>query len=221
MTNPSRAPIAQLQLTVLRRLDGLLAGDHAGLFPGHGTERGEARPYVAGDDPRHIDWSVTARTNEPHVRDTIADHELELWLVVDASSSLAFGTARATKYELAWAAAGAFALLAAKGGNRVGAVTSGRTRRVAGNWCASLEPAHAVLELVFGNGEGKMVAPCKVGLIRENQLARADLNPQFAVCDFAGQPELLAVKILLCVNVAALDFQGFDVHGRLPFRLEF
>ncbi len=130
VTNPSRAPIAQLQLTVLRRLDGLLAGDHAGLFPGHGTERGEARPYVAGDDPRHIDWSVTARTNEPHVRDTIADHELELWLVVDASSSLAFGTARATKYELAWAAAGAFALLGAKGGNRVGAVTSGRTRRI-------------------------------------------------------------------------------------------
>jgi len=130
VTSPSRTPIAQLQLTVLRRLDGLLAGDHAGLFPGHGTERGEARPYVAGDDPRHIDWSVTARTHEPHVRDTIADHELELWLVVDRSSSLAFGTARSTKYEVAWAAAGAFALLAAKGGNRVGAVTSGRQRRI-------------------------------------------------------------------------------------------
>src|SRR5204862_5448482 len=93
VTPPSRAPIDQLQLTVLRRLDGLLAGDHAGLLPGHGTERGEARPYVAGDDPRYIDWAVTARTPEPHVRDTISDHELELWLVIDASSSLAFGTA--------------------------------------------------------------------------------------------------------------------------------
>jgi uncharacterized protein (DUF58 family) len=111
-------------MTVLRRLDGLLAGDHAGLFPGHGTERGEARPYVPGDDPRHIDWAVTARTNDPHVRDTIADHELEVWLALDTSSSLGFGTGRATKHEVAWSAAGAFALLASSGGNRVGAVRS-------------------------------------------------------------------------------------------------
>ncbi len=129
VTSPTRAPIDRLQLSVLRRLDGLLAGDHAGLFPGHGTDRGEARPYVAGDDPRHIDWAVTARNAEPHVRDTIADHELELWLVLDASSSLAFGTARADKHELAWAAAGAFALLASKGGNRVGAVRASAERR--------------------------------------------------------------------------------------------
>ena len=124
VTSPSQAPIDRLRLTVLRRLDGLLAGDHAGLLPGHGTERGEARPYVPGDDPRHIDWAVTARTHVPHVRDTISDHELELWLVVDASSSLAFGTGRASKHELAWSVAGAFALLAAEGGNRVGAVRS-------------------------------------------------------------------------------------------------
>jgi uncharacterized protein (DUF58 family) len=122
VTSPSAAPIRQLELTVLRRLDGLLAGDHLGLLPGHGTDRGEARPYEPGDDPRHIDWAVTARIGHPHVRDTIADHELEMWLVVDASSSLAFGTGLSDKHELAWAAAGAFALLAARGGNRVGAV---------------------------------------------------------------------------------------------------
>lgn len=123
-TTPSQAPIERLKLTVLRRLDGLLAGDHAGLFPGHGSEFGEARPYVPGDDPRYIDWAVTARTDQPHVRDTIADHELELWLVLDTSSSLAFGTALATKHEIAWSAAGTFALLASSGGNRIGAVRS-------------------------------------------------------------------------------------------------
>jgi uncharacterized protein (DUF58 family) len=115
----------------MRRLNGLLAGDHAGLFPGHGTEYGEARPYVPGDDPRHIDWAVTARTDEPHVRDTIADHELELWLVLDTSSSLAFGTGLATKHEVAWSASGTFALLASSGGNRVGAVRT--TSHRAGN----------------------------------------------------------------------------------------
>lgn len=128
LASPSAAPLDRLQLTVMRRIDGLLAGDHAGLLPGHGTERGEARPYVPGDDPRHIDWAVTARTNDPHVRDTISDHELEVWIVFDKSSSTAFGTANSTKHELAWCAAGAFALLAGRGGNRIGAITASRIR---------------------------------------------------------------------------------------------
>lgn len=135
LTSPSQLPVERLRLTVLRRLNGLLAGDHAGLFPGHGTERGEARPYVPGDDPRHLDWAVTARTQEPHVRDMVADHELDVWLVLDSSSSLAFGTALATKHEVAWSIAGAFALLASEGGNRVGAVRTtnqaGRSRPLA------------------------------------------------------------------------------------------
>ena len=104
------------------------AGRLRGLLPGPGSDTGEARPYVAGDDTRHIDWAVTARTTEPHVRDTIADRELELWLVVDASKSLDFGTARSEKRDVAWAAAGAFALLAARGGNRVGALTTASTQ---------------------------------------------------------------------------------------------
>lgn len=122
VTSPAQAALDALSLTVLRRLDGLLAGDHRGLLPGHGLDRGEAREYVPGDDPRRIDWAVTARTGDTHVRDAIADRELELWLVIDGSSSLAFGTGIADKYELGWAVGGAFALLAARGGNRVGAV---------------------------------------------------------------------------------------------------
>lgn len=135
VTSPSQVPVERLRLTVLRRLNGLLAGDHAGLFPGHGTERGEARPYVPGDDPRHLDWAVTARTQEPYVRDMVADHELDVWIVLDSSSSLGFGTALATKHEVAWSVAGAFALLASDGGNRVGAVRTtnqaGRSRPLA------------------------------------------------------------------------------------------
>jgi uncharacterized protein (DUF58 family) len=127
VTSPSEAAIGHLQLAVLRRLDGMLQGDYAGLLPGPGSDTGEARPYVPGDDTRHIDWAVTARTTEPHVRDTIADRELELWLVVDASKSLDFGTARSEKRDVVWAAAGAFALLAARGGNRVGALTTAST----------------------------------------------------------------------------------------------
>ena len=76
-------------------------------MPGLGTEAGESRRYVPGDDPRRIDWNVTARTQAPHVRDAIAEREVESWLVVDLSPSTDFGTARCTKRDLVVGAAGA------------------------------------------------------------------------------------------------------------------
>ena len=87
------ATLARLQLVITRRLDGLLQGDYLGLLPGPGSEPGESREYRPGDDVRRMDWPVTARTTMPHVRQTIADRELETWLAVDLSASLDFGTA--------------------------------------------------------------------------------------------------------------------------------
>ncbi len=112
----------RLELMLTCPVDGLLHGDHAGRTPGLGGEAGEARRYVPGDDPRRIDWNVTARTQAPHVRDSVAEREVESWLVVDLSASTDFGTARCTKRDLVVAAAGAFALLASRSGDRVGAV---------------------------------------------------------------------------------------------------
>jgi uncharacterized protein (DUF58 family) len=111
-----------LELQVNRRLDGLLQGDHLGLVPAPGTEPGEGREYVVGDDVRHIDWNLTARTNVTHVRDTIADRELETWIVVDRSASLDFGTAQCEKRDLALVAVGAVGFLTLRSANRVGAV---------------------------------------------------------------------------------------------------
>ena len=87
------AGLRTLELEVRRRLDGLLQGNHLGLVPGPGSEPGEARPYQPGDDVRRMDWAVTARTTVPHIRETVADRELETWVVVDLSASLDFGTA--------------------------------------------------------------------------------------------------------------------------------
>lgn len=123
LTNSRAAEILRrLELTVHRRLDGLLQGDYRGLVPGHGTESGETRPYTAGDDVRRIDWNVSARSIDTHVRESIADRELETWLLVDRSPSLEFGTASMTKAELAVSAVGAIGFLTAKTGNRLGAV---------------------------------------------------------------------------------------------------
>jgi len=118
------AALKALELTVRIRLDGLLQGNHLGLVPGPGSELGEARAYQPGDDVRRIDWSVTARTTEPHVRQTVADRELETWVLVDLSPSLDFGTAACEKRDLAIAALAAIAHLTRGGGNRIGALVS-------------------------------------------------------------------------------------------------
>ncbi|GAA4662159.1 DUF58 domain-containing protein [Gordonia humi] len=116
------AALKTLELTVRRKLDGVLQGEHLGLIPGPGSEPGEARPYQPGDDVRRMEWSVTARTGTPHVRQMIADRELETWFVVDASASLDFGSGGRTKRDLAVAACAAVVHLTAGGGNRHGAV---------------------------------------------------------------------------------------------------
>jgi uncharacterized protein (DUF58 family) len=124
------AALRTLELTVRRRLDGLLQGNHTGLVPGPGTELGEVRAYQPGDDVRQMDWSVTARTTEAHVRQTVADRELETWVVLDLSPSLDFGTAACEKRDLAVAAVSAITHLTSGGGNRIGAVIATGERTV-------------------------------------------------------------------------------------------
>lgn len=121
-SSSTREVLRRLELTITRKLDGLLQGDYRGLVPGHGSELGEAREYQPGDDVRRIDWNVTARANAPHIRTTIADRELETWILVDQTASLDFGTATLEKRDLAVAAVAAVGFLTAKVGNRLGAV---------------------------------------------------------------------------------------------------
>ncbi|MGI9052360.1 MAG: DUF58 domain-containing protein [Ilumatobacteraceae bacterium] len=114
--------VRTLELTINRRLDGALHGNHQGLTPGHGSEPGEARLYQPGDDVRRIDWNVTARTQQTHVREQIADRDLEAWLVVDTSAAMRFGTTLADKAQVALAAAAGVGFLTARNQNRLGAV---------------------------------------------------------------------------------------------------
>ncbi|HEX6970305.1 MAG TPA: DUF58 domain-containing protein [Micromonosporaceae bacterium] len=120
--------LRRLELTVTRRLDGLLHGQHLGLLPGSGSELAGSREYRPGEDEvRRMDWAVTARTTVPHVREVDADRELSTWLLVDATPSMDFGTAEMEKRELAVAAAAAVGFLTAGAGNRLGAHLLGAT----------------------------------------------------------------------------------------------
>ncbi|SCG37692.1 DUF58 domain-containing protein [Micromonospora inositola] len=118
--------LRRLELTVTRRLDGLLHGQHRGLLPGPGSEIAGSREYRPGEDEvRRMDWAVTARTTVPHVREVDADRELTTWLLVDASPSMEYGTAALDKRELAVAAVAAVGFLTAGVGNRLGAQVLG------------------------------------------------------------------------------------------------
>lgn len=120
--------LRRLELTVRRKLDGLLQGNHLGLLPGPGSEAGESRIYHPGDDVRRMDWPVTARTSVPHIRQTIVDRELETWVVLDLSASLDFGTAKCEKRDLAIAGLAAISYLTMHGGNRLGAIITTGTQ---------------------------------------------------------------------------------------------
>jgi len=117
--------VRRLSIDVGRRLDGLLQGDHLGYLPGPGSEPAESRAYAVGDDVRRMDWAVTARTGEPHIRTAVAERELETTVVLDLSASMSFGTARAEKRDVALAVAAAFLHLGSGPGDRVRAIVAG------------------------------------------------------------------------------------------------
>ncbi len=115
------AALKRLELAVVRRLEGFLHGDHLGLLPGAGSDMNDARPYQPGqDDVRRMDWAVTARTTVPHVRDTIADRELEVWALLDATPSMNWGTEGVTKRDLGIAAIATIGFLSQRMGDRFG-----------------------------------------------------------------------------------------------------
>jgi uncharacterized protein (DUF58 family) len=117
-----------LDVAVGRRLEGLLAGDYRSPVLGVGTELAQIRPYEPGDDVRRMDWAVTARTGQPHVRVDLAERVLVSWLVLDTSPSMRFGTADRRKADVAEGVAVAIGHLATRRGNRLGAITFGDLR---------------------------------------------------------------------------------------------
>lgn len=118
------ARLRRIELAVSHKVFGRRDGRHASLVLGHGVEPGEARPYEPGDDVRRMDWSILARTGQPHVRDAIQERDLDVAVLIDRSGSLDFGTVGWRKADLALNVASAVAGLAVQGGDRIGAVVA-------------------------------------------------------------------------------------------------
>jgi uncharacterized protein (DUF58 family) len=123
----AEALLKRMEWTVLRRLDGVLQGDHRTLMRGAGLDLADLREYQHHDDVRHIDWNVTARLQQPYVRQFTEDRELSAWFLVDLSASVDFGSDRFTKRTVAREFVAVLARLLTRHGNRVGALLYGNS----------------------------------------------------------------------------------------------
>lgn len=98
----------------------IFAGEYQSAFKGRGMSFSEVRNYQYGDDVRNIDWNVTARSNEPHVKVFEEERELTVMLLVDISKSSFFGTTKQLKNELITEICAVLAFSATKNNDKVG-----------------------------------------------------------------------------------------------------
>jgi len=202
LTLPS---LRALELMVGRRVDGLLAGDYRSAFAGVGSELFQVRPYVPGDDVRRIEWNVTARTGEPHVRVELAERVLVTWLVLDASASMAFGTADRRKADVAEGVAVAVGYAATRRGNRLGTVVFGddpHVERPRQGRAALLETLRVLRELpARGSGTLRDALHLTDRVARQRALVvvvsdfRGALDWQPALLRLAGRHTVLAIEV--------------------------
>jgi uncharacterized protein (DUF58 family) len=116
------AEIRRIEIITRKLVNQQMAGHYQSVFKGRGMSFDEVRQYTAGDDPRSIDWNVTARTGEPYVKTFVEERELTVMIMVDMSGSMAFGTTGAEKRVVAARLAAMMAFSAIKNGDRVGLV---------------------------------------------------------------------------------------------------
>jgi uncharacterized protein (DUF58 family) len=191
-----------LEWRVVRRLDGRVQGGYRTPRRGSGFDLAGLRPYVEGDDARHIDWNVTARLDEPQVREFNEDRELTTWLVLDRSASMVVGGPGRRKQDVLAELALVLARLLGRSGNRVGAVLYDTALHDAGT--ARIIPP----------GTGRRHA-LRIG----RELERARDSRAAATTDLAAMLDSVASLARRCLVVVISDFIGTGEWERPLIRL--
>ncbi|MBP7634170.1 DUF58 domain-containing protein [Candidatus Ozemobacteraceae bacterium] len=114
------AEIRHIEIRTRHLVDSVYAGGYRSIFKGRGIEFAGIREYSRGDEYRSIDWRVTARTGDLHVREHIEERELQMAVALDLSASMSFGTGSREKRETAVEFAAAMAMAADRNNDRVG-----------------------------------------------------------------------------------------------------
>jgi uncharacterized protein (DUF58 family) len=114
--------IRKIEIVTKRLVTESLAGSYHSVFKGRGMDFDDVRLYQPGDDVRQIDWNVTARAREPHVKVFVEERELTVMLMVDVSGDGHFGTRNMMKAEVAAEVGALLAFSAIKNNDRVGLI---------------------------------------------------------------------------------------------------
>jgi len=112
--------VKRLELVTRRKASSRLAGEYHSVFKGRGIDFDEVQPYSPGDDVRFIDWNVSARTGDLFVKRFVEERELTVWIAVDASASMRFGSVERSKAEIVTEIAAVLAFSAIRNNDRVG-----------------------------------------------------------------------------------------------------
>ena len=246
--NPIRVPTildpkllaATRGLTLAARglVAGLLPGLHASRQPGMAREFAQYRAYQPGDEPRHIDWKLYARSDRYFVRESEVETAINIRLILDATASMRHADAAnpaLTKFDLARTLAAALTLLAAAQGDQVGlhaiggegvvSVPPGQQRQpierilhtlanleAKGGWPAD---ARRVLQAVFA--EGAPHGGGGDGIAREIVIVLTDGHEQNDEIRAALAPLRSRGHELLLLQIVGRDEESFPFHGLVKF----
>lgn len=117
------ASIAGMELRARAVVEGFLAGLHRSPYKGFSVEFAEYRQYTPGDDPRHIDWKVYARTDRFYVKEFEEETNLSCHILLDLSNSMTFSSGKLTKLQYASYLAASLAFLMSRQRDSVGLIT--------------------------------------------------------------------------------------------------
>lgn len=112
--------VKRIEISTRRLMDDLQSGGYKSHFKGHGVQFSEHRQYTPGDDIRHLDWKVSARSKEPLVKQYEEERELSVMIIADLSASLEFGSHHVTKREVVADLGAMIAYAASNSGDKVG-----------------------------------------------------------------------------------------------------
>ena len=114
--------VRKIEIKTRRLSDHIFSGEYHTSFKGRGMTFSEVRQYQYGDDIRAIDWNVTARYNEAHVKVFEEERELTMMLMVDISGSKSFGTKNQIKSEIVTEIAATMAFSATQNNDKIGLI---------------------------------------------------------------------------------------------------
>jgi uncharacterized protein (DUF58 family) len=167
----------------------LLHGNYRTLFRGFGMDLAGLRTYQVHDDVRHIDWNVTARLQEPYVRQYNEDREITAWFLLDLSPSVDFGSTERKKRQILIEAVTVLARILTRHGNRVGAMFySGTVDRVIPARGGRAHVLHIMNELM-ARPELERAQPTNLrDLLEAAYLAIRRRSLVFVISDFISAP---------------------------------